>query len=70
MLLFNKKIKNSIILEKDKNEKIEYGNSSSGQLSGYFGIDISGHIHNADFDTFSLYKSVKLFKDKVVNYLY
>jgi len=53
-----------------KLENIDTGNSSSGELASYLGIDVSGHVHNAEFDTLSLFKSVELHKKNILKHLF
>ena len=53
-----------------KNENIDYGTACSGELAAHFGIKLDGHVHNAEFDTFSLFKSIEHFEDQVLNYLF
>jgi len=51
-------------------KNIDIGTASSGQLARHFGITLDGHIHNAEYDTLSLYHSVLKFKEKINKYLY
>jgi len=53
-----------------KRNNIEISDVSSGQLAKFFGIKFKGHVHNAEYDTLSLYHSVDKFRNKITKYLY
>ena len=73
------KINNLIIENQDsyydlsqifKLEKIDCGGSSSGELASFFGVSMDGHVHDANFDTFSLFKSIEIHKNKILKHLF